>query len=69
MAETEIELKLTWENGKDFTMTSKENDGAILTVVKVSENGHLADLWNSIQKVGETYIKGVLTRIGTEMKA
>lgn len=69
MAEIEIEIKFTWENGKDFTMTSTEDGGDVLTIAKISENGHFDDLWNSVQSVCEIYAKGVLTRIGDEMKA
>ncbi len=69
MAEIEIEIKFTWENGVAFTMTSTEDGGDVLTIAKISENGHFDNLWNSVQGVGETYIKDVLTRIGNEMKA
>ena len=69
MAATEILMKFAWENGEGFTMTSKENDDAVLTVVDIDENGYMSELWPHTQSMCEDYVKKELNRIGAEMKA
>ena len=62
-------IRLDWENGVNFKMSSKLGEGSYITIVDVDENGHLSSLWNAIQKVCELYIKKELDIIGEEMKA
>ena len=69
MAATEILMKLAWENGVGFTMTSKEGVAKVLTVVDIDENGFISDLWPHTQAICEDYLKKELNRIGSEMKA
>lgn len=68
MASTRIRIDIEWENGKDFEITTKENDASALTVVKADENGHLAALWSSYTDTVERYVKAIMARVGAEMK-
>jgi hypothetical protein len=69
MAATEILMKFAWENGVGFTMTSKENNDPIVTIVDIDENGFISSLWPHTQAICEDYVKKELNRIGSEMKA
>ena len=66
---TEILMKLAWQNGTGFTMTSKEGADAIKTIIYIDENGFISDLWPHTQAICEGYLKKELNRIGAEMKA
>ena len=68
MAETEIELKITWENKVAFEVTAKEDAGDTVTVVRAEENGDLQALWPALTDVLERYIKTLMARIGKDMK-
>lgn len=65
----ELELKLTWENGVSFTLTSREDAALPIIIVSVEENGSLPTLWPHIAKIGESYLSERLKLIGTEMRA
>lgn len=67
MAEHEIEIVLKWENNKSFTATTKEDDGAVLSLAKMDENGQIATLWPSQADCLERYIRALMARIGKEM--
>ena len=69
MAASELKITLTWENGVEFKMTAKRDDGDTLKVVQMDENGHIAQLWPSVQQLCETYLNNELEAIGHEMKA
>lgn len=69
MAETEIEIKINWENGVGFTMTSKEDSGEAYTVADIDENGYISSLWPHIESACKEYMNRLLARIGSEMKA
>lgn len=69
MAETEIELKLTWENGVAFEMTAKENAESVIQIVRMEENGNLAQLWPNIRDIITNYAGAIAARIGKEMSA
>ncbi len=68
MAASELELKLTWENGVNFTLTSKHDASAVKTIVSMDENGNLAALWLNVQNICETYVRQELETIGRVMK-
>ena len=69
MAAKELELKLKWENGVSFEMTSKRDAEAVSTVVKLDENGQIAALWPNIHNICRTFFIAELTTIGTEMNS
>lgn len=69
MAAKELELTLKWENGVSFEMTTKRDAEAVSTVVKLDENGQIANLWPNIHKICQTFFLAELTTIGTEMKS
>jgi hypothetical protein len=63
-------IRLAWENGVNFKMDSKLDDGDFVTIIDVDENGHLDKLWDSgIATVCTTYFETELGIIGSEMKA
>lgn len=63
-------IRLTWENGVNFTMESKLGDAAYATIIDVDENGHLDRLWDAgIRAVCIKYFETELDVIGAEMKA
>lgn len=69
MADTKVELEFKWNNNEFFELTSKENDGEAITIVKVEENACIAKLWDNIQALAITFTAHLLERIGNEMKA
>jgi len=69
MADTKVELELKWNNNEFFELTSKENDGEPITIIKVEENACIVKLWDNIQALAVTYVAHLLERIGNEMKA
>lgn len=66
---SELELKLTWENGVSFGLTSKEDADPVKTIISVEENGHLPALWTHVAAVCQDYFSAKLGIIGEEMKA
>lgn len=68
MAQSKIELEITWENNVAFTVTTKENAGPVKTLILMDENGEIANLWPSATDLLERYIKSVMAKIGKEMK-
>lgn len=68
MAGSEIEIKLLWENGVSFQMTSKRDAGDTKTVVKLDENSQFNHISDSAQTICETFISKELTAIFDEMK-
>ncbi|KKM86965.1 hypothetical protein LCGC14_1273690 [marine sediment metagenome] len=69
MAETELEIMVRWENNESFEVTIKEDDGELLTLIKMDENGNISALWPHASAVVAKYIEDLLVRIGAEMKA
>ncbi len=69
MAASELEIKLTWENGVHFTFTAKHDAEVVKTIVSMDENGNIAGLWPSVQSICETYLKSELNTIGSAMKS
>ncbi|KKL71580.1 hypothetical protein LCGC14_2093510 [marine sediment metagenome] len=69
MALIEIEIMLKWENGVSFEMTEKEDDGAVVSIIKVEENANIASIWPHIREVCKAQIEGYLNRVGDEMKS
>lgn len=69
MAENEIVIKLSYENGGHFRMTSKGGNGEEpLVVCHIQENGNLAEAWPSIEKICGAYFAAKLKEVGDEMK-
>ena len=63
-------IKLTWENGVNFKMSCKRDEGLAMTIISADEDGSLAKLWDSgIRSVCLKFFEGKLDAIGTEMKA
>jgi hypothetical protein len=63
-------IRLSWENGVNFKMDSKLDDGNFVTVIEIDENGHLDTLWDSgVATVCTKYFETELNTIGAEMKA
>lgn len=69
MAEQTYTLKLTWQNGADFKMTSKLGAAATITIVQMDENGHIGGLWPHVEEICRHYLGHKLTEIGLEMQA
>ena len=69
MADHEIELTLKWENSVSFEMTTKEDAGPVLTIIKMDENGHISALWPAATDLVEKHIRVLMKRIGEEMAA
>jgi len=69
MAESELEIKITWENGKGFTMSSKKDAEDVKTVIDIDENGHLSSMWPHIEACCKEYLTSELNQIGSVMKA
>lgn len=68
MAQSELEIKIIWENGVSFEMTSKKDAGEVKTVVKLDENSQFKSIWPHAQSICQTFIEKELDTIGTEMK-
>lgn len=68
MAESELEIIFKWENNVSFEMTTKRDAGDISTVVQLDENGHIKELWPSVQSICQTFFSKELKTIGDEMK-
>lgn len=69
MAGSELEIKLSWENGVSFEMTTKRDAGDVSTVVKIDENGQIKEIWPNVQGICQTFFGTQINNIGTEMKA
>ena len=69
MAETEIEIKIAWENSVGYTMTTKEDNGDAATVQDIDENGYIHQLWPHVEGACNEYFNQLMARIGAEMKA
>ena len=67
MAETIIDLRISWENNQSFEAQSQEDSGPVLTIAKMDENGHISTLWPALTDIMERYIKALMVRIGEEM--
>lgn len=67
MAEHEVEITLKWENNVSFRVTTKEDDGSVLTLSCMDENGVIATLWPAESDKMERYIRSLMARIGKEM--
>lgn len=68
MAANELEVVLKWENDVTFEMTAKREGGDVKTVVLADENGHIKDLWPSLNSICQTYFLKELKNIGDVMK-
>ena len=68
MAEETLKVTFTWENGKYFKMETKAGDDDAIVVVKVEENGDIANLWSSIQDICLKTVTRFVGVIGDEMK-
>jgi hypothetical protein len=70
MAQKTRQIKLTWENGVNFTMTSKLGDESWKIIINIDEDGHLDKLWDvGIAPICTKYFETELNIIGGEMKA
>jgi len=68
MAEDKMEITFTWENDVMFKMDTKFNAEDKITVIKVEENGDIANLWSGIQSICERTVTRHLDIIGGVMK-
>lgn len=68
MAQSEIQLKITWENNNFFQMTTKKDEGAVTQVVRMEENGQIKELWIHISDICKNFFGTTIDGIGTEMK-
>ncbi len=64
---SELELKLIWENGVQFTFTAKHDAEPVKNIVSMDENGNIGSLWPNVQSICETYLRAQLGTIGHEM--
>ena len=65
---SEIEIKLKWENGVSFEMTQKKDADSKKIVVKLEENGDIAEVWGHITNICTEDFKRHIDQIGEEMK-
>ena len=66
MAQTQVEVIFKWENNKKIEVEAKEGSNTI-TVLRVDENGHLAEMMPAVLDLVERYIKALLTRVAKDM--
>ena len=69
MAATVRWIRLSYENGVNFTMDTKLDDGSWLDVINMDENGHISSLWPGVETVCETFFSEKIEEIGSVMKA
>jgi len=65
----ELGLKIKWENGVNFKMTSKLDAEEVKTVVEADENGHIAETWPHLENVCTAFFFSKMAEIGAAMKA
>ncbi len=68
MAQSELELTLTWENNVSFALTAKKDAAAVKTIVSLEENGQIGTLWEHVQAICTDFFRGELDDIGATMK-
>jgi len=70
MAASIRDIRISWENGVNFTMDTRLDGGSWVTIIDIDENGHLDTLWDSgVSAVCTKYFETELNVIGAEMKA
>ena len=47
MAQSTRLIRLQWENGVQFKMDTKLNDGEYITIIEMEENGCIGTLWDT----------------------
>ncbi len=62
-------IKLTWKNEDEFKMESQLNGGNWLTIIEMSENGHINLMWEHAGKLCKKYFEIEIDEIGKVMKA
>jgi hypothetical protein len=67
MTEKTITFKFKYENNKEFSFTC-DNGEEDITIVKVEENGHLAELWPDVESICQKFFHQKLTDVGREMQ-
>jgi len=65
---SELEITLHWENNVEFKMTAKQDDGDMLTICEVDENGCMDDIWGYAKSICTKYFDKQLDTIGNVMK-
>ena len=73
MAESKLDMTLTWENKKLFKLEVRDGgqgqpSGPKIEIVKAEEDGQIVILWEYLQGACERYFKAQLEKIGVEMK-
>jgi len=72
MAQSKLELDITWENNVSFEIDAKEtlpgSPVKTYTIVKSDENNHITETWPAISDIVERYMKAIMRKIGEEMK-
>jgi len=69
MAESKIEIELTWENRVGFGMLAKVKDSDPISIINIHENTDMASVWSYAADLCISYIRSRLDDIGTEMMA
>lgn len=69
MAESEYEIRLSWENGVGFSMTSKLDGGDVINVISTDENNHIKEIWPSVEGICRLFFDKKIRTIGDEMKS
>ena len=67
MAESTLLLRLRWENGIHFTLSSKIGEEPYIDVVSMKEDAETSTIWGGIQASCISYMQKKLTDIGKEM--
>ena len=62
-------VRLSWENGVQFKLDTKLNDGSYITIMEMDENGDIAQLWEHAGKLCKKYFETQIDSIGGVMKA
>lgn len=69
MPANELELKLTWENNINFTLTAKRDAGSVKVVVSIDENGNIGTLFPHVEQLCKDYFTLQIADIATTMKS
>jgi len=62
-----IDITLSWQNGKEFKMTQKEDDDAKIVIVSVEENGNIGAIWAEVTAICTKEFARNLKLIGDQM--
>ena len=70
MAIQTLTIQLKWENNNSFQMLSQLDSDPAMEIIKMDENNHLPDVWDThVVGICTNFFNNKLSLIGDEMKA